>query len=558
MPATVKVYTSDDMDVVNLALAPGIDLPPFEVTKYMLPKDGEDFMVLEIDIPSSWKPDSCPYCGSKKIVSDGRSEQRVIRDISRNNCCVSLVMSPRRYKCGDKNCMKRIPIEFPGFKRSATVTDRVIDYINREAFFQSFQVLSERTGLTSATVRNYFKARIIELEEDRKNNPIEAPAVLGLDEKWNAHKAMGVIVDITNKRLLDMTPTNQKEELIGAIKKLKNWDKNIKIVTTDMSCNYHSWLPKLLPNATLVVDKFHVIQDMNKAINAARPALYQYCKAKAKKIPDLKERENKLAVLRFLADDVYLLNHSGESLEEDKEKKKQVAALCIAFPEIAMFRKMSAPLEKMYTMTNRADAEKCWDEWQDVLPPPRSGRGQQKKFEDWCKTNDVPPTAFMAFRKFRSDQGVLKYKDAILNYFLPGCKYTNAATEGFNNAIGTINKRGNGYSFEILRALAIYAPTVHSRYKYTFKLTTKKKWASAKNPTKFVSYSGLAEELGSIIQVTVPVCEFQTIEIPIDDLMANITSENARYALYEMEEYKPVPNVKISKVNSELSIRVKR
>ena len=52
----------------------------------------------------------------------------------------------------------------------------------------------------------------------------------------------------------------------------------------------------------------------------------------------------------------------------------------------------------------------------------------------------------------------------IFNYF--DYRYTNAFTECFNGIIKKMNRAGNGYSFEVLRAKMLYgtAATNHKRY----------------------------------------------------------------------------------------------
>lgn len=553
----IKKYEEKDMDVVDLALAPSIDLPPFVVTKMLVPKDGEKFMVLEIEADKDWRPETCPKCHCTDINLEGRSKKRIVHDISRNNYCIDLVLNPRRYRCGNPACDYRFQVPMDGFKRGATVTDRVIEYIQKEAFFQKFQIIAERTGLTSTTVANYFDEKIAEFDSERKKNPVEAPSVLGIDEKHNAHKAMGVLVDAFNNRLLEMTVKNDKASMIKAIKSLNNWDKNIKVVTTDMASDYHSWLPSLLPNATLVVDKFHVMQGVNKAMNDGKKSMYPYLKNKILRITNLKEREKKMAILRYWAEDRFLLNYSVESLEEDKEKEKQVASLIATFPEIALFKQMASKLEKMYTMKTRKDAEKCFDDWQDFLPP-ANGKRNEEAFKDWCDAHNVPPGAFIPFRKFRSTSSYPKYKEAILNYFLPGCAFTNGVTEGFNKAIDDIIKRGNGYGFNHLRALAVYAPMVHGRVTYKYSIKKATKWVSATDPNMFAAHTNLAESLGTIRKIEVPVHEFSSEIIDVSKLTANILSSDARRVLYSDNEHYSVPVVDYTEKDGKIVFTVKK
>ena len=56
--------------------------------------------------------------------------------------------------------------------------------------------------------------------------------------------------------------------------------------------------------------------------------------------------------------------------------------------------------------------------------------------------------------------------DILNNYFKPGCRKTNAATEGLNTLIRNVNSLGNGYSFRNLRAKCLYISLVHERIHY--------------------------------------------------------------------------------------------
>lgn len=45
---------------------------------------------------------------------------------------------------------------------------------------------------------------------------------------------------------------------------------SVKIVTVDMSGSYIPMIPKLFPNAKIVIDRFHIVQHMSRALNQTR------------------------------------------------------------------------------------------------------------------------------------------------------------------------------------------------------------------------------------------------------------------------------------------------
>ncbi len=64
-----------------------------------------------------------------------------------------------------------------------------------------------------------------------------------------------------------------------------------------------------------------------------------------------------------------------------------------------------------------------------------------------------------------------KWNKEVFNYFdetEDECRYTNAASEGTNHLIQNMNSLGNGYSFERLRARALFWHTAAPRISYAF------------------------------------------------------------------------------------------
>jgi hypothetical protein len=55
-----------------------------------------------------------------------------------------------------------------------------------------------------------------------------------------------------------------------------------------------------------------------------------------------------------------------------------------------------------------------------------------------------------------------RWKKEILNYFDYN-RYTNATTEGINNAIEHIDNMGYGYGFKFLRYKTLFHPRTHNR-----------------------------------------------------------------------------------------------
>ncbi len=471
-----RTYTMNDLVEQDLKTAPTLDLPAFKTEKVYMPKDGGNLIVFFVNVKKDWRPaDGCPYCDNKESFTlSGRNKPRRIKDISRNNKCIQIITQSPRMTCN--KCGQRFTPKIDGIMEEGTMTERLVEFIKVESFLQPFTVIQERTGVSVTTIANIMNEEIERIESERAENPIVAPTVLGIDEKHIVHDMRGTLVDVENGNLLDILEGNSQKEFRDAIMKLKDWDKNIKVVTTDMNNSYLHWMPDFLSNATFVIDKFHVFQDVNNKVKLAKTALYEYRKNLIKGMVDKEEKAKAKETLKLISENNRLFNYSSYSLESGNgEKALKLATVVDAFPEFALLRRIYTTIEEMYAQRSREDAEKIWDEWQELLPPPT-----KDEYRKWCKQHNVDAKCFEAFKSLRR-AGFTQYKQYILNYFNPGCRFTNATTEGLNNLIGTINSSGNGYQFKHLRAKCLYASLINERIMYSIDINTIESW----KPTNF-------------------------------------------------------------------------
>lgn len=98
---------------------------------------------------------------------------------------------------------------------------------------------------------------------------------LGIDEiaLRKGHKEyVVVLVDLESRQLIGMAPSTQVD--IKAV--LLPWGAevlaNIEEVSIDLSGNYRGLVHRILPNADIVADRFHVMKLVNQDLNRARNA----------------------------------------------------------------------------------------------------------------------------------------------------------------------------------------------------------------------------------------------------------------------------------------------
>ena len=99
---------------------------------------------------------------------------------------------------------------------------------------------------------------------------------------------------------------------------------------------------------------------------------------------------------------------------------------------------------------------------------------------------------------------------------------------------------------------------VHGRVTYKYSIKSVAKWVSATDPNMFVTHTSLAESLGTIRKIEVPVHEFSSEEIDVSTLTANILSTDARQVLYSNNEHYSVPVVDYTEKDGKIIFTVEK
>ena len=93
---------------------------------------------------------------------------------------------------------------------NTTLTKRLIRTIERESLTKPFKELEEQFTISNMTIRRIFDKHIKELEDNRV---LVVPRVLGIDEAHLNYKMRGVLTDIENNRLIEITKDNSKPSI---------------------------------------------------------------------------------------------------------------------------------------------------------------------------------------------------------------------------------------------------------------------------------------------------------------------------------------------------------
>lgn len=335
------------------------------------------------------------------------TKHNTLKDIKAEGKIVIIDLSIRRYKCPD--CGYVFPDEFTFFKQKAHITNRLKDeFVRRRLAGETFSYIARDYGVDDKTVAKAFSDYSEEhLDEEMVTY---TPTVLGIDEAHIDDHYRLVLTDVGNKKLIDIKKNNKQPTVLSYLRTL---DPNVcKVVTMDFAKGYAYAVMKALPNALIVIDHFHVIQEVNRCVDNVR-----------KDLQNAYRREGY---------DIRVFKHSRKlfmaNLEDLDDRGISILDRWFsAFPELYEAYVVKESLREIYECKDYVTATKMLDAWIDRIPDYERFNAMKKTF--------------------------IERKEHILNYFR--CGQTNAFTESVNNKIKNIEKLGRGYKFDVLRKICI-------------------------------------------------------------------------------------------------------
>jgi transposase len=250
-----------------------------------------------------------------------------------------------RYRC--RECGATSMQELPAMDSQRRMTKRLVDYVLQQGIDQSYSAVARHIAVDEKTVRQMCLANV---QSVVKTNLTEAPIILGIDEVHLAKAKRTVFVDVAGRRFLDMIETMSKAAVTQWLSWMPHRDR-VRIVTIDMWGPYKEVAEALLPNAIIVVDRFHVVKKIEEALRDVRTRVRKGAKGKARKNPRrgrilLHKRPEKLSPMRRMMLDALLANEP--MLKVGWETKEAFHAI--------------------WKATDRAAAEKAFDDWKAAIP----------------------------------------------------------------------------------------------------------------------------------------------------------------------------------------------
>ncbi len=349
----------------------------------------------------------CPKCSRPTLLLvDIKPKVYRDLDLAGRNCYIEIDL--RRFECKDCFCT---------FTESLSFTEPHRHYTSRFEH-QIYECCQETTanyaaskfGISDKTAGKIYQ-RIAKRKQEQFTHLLPTQ-IIGIDEiaMHKGHKDFVVVItDITNKRVIDVLKDRKKAALATY---MTGWSeefkKGIKFVAIDLWGPYRSVVESILPNAKSVADRFHVMQNINKALDN--------CRKQAKRESETQEiwEGAKYVVLKNRED----LTEEQEEILTKVLKASESLRVCYEFKE--SFRSI------FNDSINREMASEKLSNWVlDIL------RQEITKYYEFVGT-------------------ILNWEENILNYFDDWV--SSGFVEGVNNKIKLIKRKAFGFmNFENFR-----------------------------------------------------------------------------------------------------------
>lgn len=392
-----------------------LNLPEFTEIEHYQENETDMLFKVERNTPPSY----CPQCGFDKLYKhDNRT--RLIMDLPIRTKRVGIKVYQKRYKC--LNCNSTFWEHLSEVHHKRNMTIRLVEHIEKQSLIKKYVEVAEDVGVTEKTVRNIFNDYVAIKESE---HVFYTPRWLGMDEIYILGKPRFIMTNIEERTIFDIRENRKKELVIQRLMQLTD-RHSIEYVTMDMWRPYKEAVNQCLPEARIIVDKFHVVRMANDAIERVRKSI--------RKNVSTKER-------RALMHDRKILLKRFHELDEMGKVLLQV--WLDAYPELKEAHHLKESFYGIWDATDSYDGKERFSKWLSEVAESKV----QSAFIDCAKA-------------------VTNWRDEIFTYF--DKRLTNAYTESFNSLIREMNRGGRGYNYESLRAKLLFNENLHKGRKPRF------------------------------------------------------------------------------------------
>ncbi|MGT2932530.1 ISL3 family transposase [Streptococcus catagoni] len=353
-----------------------------------------------------YKAPNCPCCGGQMTKYDFQKPCK-IPYLDTGGYKTRLLLKKRRFRC--KDCSKLMVSESSFVKKNHQIPYVIRHKISERLMDkESLTKITSELSISTSTVIRQLKSFVF------KTHLNTLPTIMSWDEfAFKKGKMSFVAQDYEIKKIIAIlngrTQTIIRNHFLRHTRRIR---ETVKWITMDMFSPYYDLVRRLFPNAQIVLDRFHIIQHLNHAMNRTRIKIMNTFNRSSIEYRTIKQ--------------------FWKLIQQDSRKLKEKLFYRPTFREHLTNREI---LTRMLGYSNEL---KYYYELYQLLLYHFQEKNSTHFFaiiEDHIK--QVNPIFTMVFKTFKKD------KDKIINALEQ--PYSNAKLEATNNIIKVIKRNAFGF-----------------------------------------------------------------------------------------------------------------
>lgn len=354
----------------------------------------------------------CGNCDNKKIIKHG-SKNSIVRILPVNGQPAAIELKKQRFLC--KECKSTFIAETSLIKKFNSISNRLkMNILNNLALKISETDIAKLNHVSHSTVSRYIDNSFNSYKPDF----LSLPKNISFDEFKSTKDAKGSMsfffTDSQNKRIIDIVENRQLPFLIKYFSKFtKEARAMVETVCIDIYTPYMSLIKEMFPNAKIILDRFHIVNLLSRALNKTRINTMKNFSTKSMQYKRLK-RYWKLILKNF------------SDLNSSKFNKY------VHFKE---FKSLSTLVED--SINCKQCLKDTYDAYQIILSDIKNKNFRDLKIHLQSFKDIISDEMKTSFNTLVEN---IEYVENALIY-----AYSNGYTEGTNNYIKTLKKVAFGY-----------------------------------------------------------------------------------------------------------------
>ncbi|HLD03769.1 MAG TPA: ISL3 family transposase [Candidatus Dojkabacteria bacterium] len=353
------------------------------------------------------KSADCPRCGKRTKTGYDTQPVRTILHTTIGSRLVFLHIAPRRFIC---SCVPDKPFreKLPGVSGARSTTERFDTELIQHLSGQAFSTVTGKLGLTYPSQRLRLTEAVDPLVPRWDLVSSLTEIHLGLDGHHVFNRRfVETITEVKQGIPLGILPNNRKLTIKAVLSSCPEEFKiRIKTATVDMDDGTIAAIRDVFPQALIVIDHFHVIQDANRRLDEARRI-----EQEAINFERGKQGKGKIEIPG------QLMRKAREHLTP--QETIRLAALLSRYPRLKVWYEYKERVREIYTSKDR--------------------QGAAERLHFLICLMQVSDDAELLLW----GRNLKYYREEILNYF--AYRTTNAYTEGLNVRCKLVQRISSGF-----------------------------------------------------------------------------------------------------------------